>query len=195
NGGRMKAIEDATKPILQPMIHGNHPTSLSEDEQRILARWISLRSIIFATYVVTDSSELFFLEEDRIRFLASEEPLSNSIISMAAALPSVRVNAEPNCFALRPTHLPLGSGITFLETTGMIRQVAFQSIVCQKNWLPNNPIEPNSSVGQILKQIWPSNGPRRWPPSGSLGRTGYAALKGQFASHYLLSGKMPQGLE
>src|SRR5258708_7631289 len=36
NGGRMKDIEDATKPILQPMIHGNHPSSLSRDTQKAL---------------------------------------------------------------------------------------------------------------------------------------------------------------
>jgi len=177
----MKRIEDETIPILKPMIHGKHPSVLTIADQKILSRWISLRAIVWNAYIAKNSSEMFFTENARTKFLNSDDPLEHSFVVAAAALPSHRVNFESFGFGLRPINSPVGSGVRFLETTCLIRQVAVQSIVGKENQFPSQMVNPNSPIGQIVKQIWPSFGSRRWPPSGSLGSDGYNSLKGLFA--------------
>mgnify|MGYP001619179200 CR=1 FL=1 len=110
-------------------------------------------------------------------------------------LQTIQVNFASNGFSLRPSHYPVGSGVQFLETTGLIRQVAFQSIVCMEDGPPRDPIHPNSPIGYVVKRIWPGPNSRRWPPSGSLSRAGYDSLKGLFertaVAHSHLSGERP----
>src|SRR5262249_59083425 len=121
------------------MIHGRHRSMLSVRDPMVLARWIALRTIVWNAYVATSESQIFFSAEQRAVFLASDLPLSNSLALLAPALPSVRVNFESGVFSLRPIASPYDTGIPFLETTCLIRQVALQSVIYSKDWVAANP--------------------------------------------------------
>jgi len=172
----MKLVEDAAIPILQPMIHGNYPFSLSQEAQKVLARWISLRAVIFNAYNAKNASEVFFSQEQRARFLDSGSALDNSMVIMATVQPSKRVNFESWVFRMRIVDGSPSAGILFLETTCLIRQVALQSIVCKGEWFVGHPI--NAEHDKPLQQIWPTGVTRKWPPEIPLTLAGYDSLKG-----------------
>jgi hypothetical protein len=66
NHGWMKAVEEAVRPILTPLIKGE-PFALNRDQQRTLAEWISLKVMVAEHNVPT---EVVVPQADRDRFFA-----------------------------------------------------------------------------------------------------------------------------
>ena len=66
NHGWMKAVDEAVRPILTPLIKGE-PIVLNRDQQRMLAEWISLKMMVAEHNVPT---EVVVRQADRDRFFA-----------------------------------------------------------------------------------------------------------------------------
>jgi hypothetical protein len=64
NHGWMKALEEAARPILTPLIVGD-PIVLNRDQQKILAEWITLKMMVAEHNIPAD---VVVLQADRDRF-------------------------------------------------------------------------------------------------------------------------------
>lgn len=85
NTGWMSRIEDTSKPILLPFILGNQPRLIPSSSQFTIARWLTLRSMIFDSYSSKNESKgRYFTEAERSRFMVDKEPLNNARIWIAA---------------------------------------------------------------------------------------------------------------
>jgi len=56
NGGWMSQLEDAVRPVLEPMLHGRVPVTLSVAEQRTLAFWATKTGFAFLTQEAAETS-------------------------------------------------------------------------------------------------------------------------------------------
>src|SRR5262249_15294087 len=85
NNGWMNEIEKAVRPVLQPMILGRYPKRLTRHNQRVLARWMSLRCIVHDAYMSAFPHEEFHTQQNRYDFAASDAPLPNARAWIARA--------------------------------------------------------------------------------------------------------------
>jgi hypothetical protein len=82
NGGWMSRLEDAVKPILEPMLHGRPWTTLSVEDQRLLAFWATKTAFAFQTQ---EGAETTWARPQQFEALYAEQgPLPGSQVWLGA---------------------------------------------------------------------------------------------------------------
>jgi hypothetical protein len=97
NSGWMCGLEDAVRPLIEPMIKG-YPASLTTGQQITIATWATMKTAVFEN-VWTDESVLTTEDRDVIRTQNSPPPASRSAWppSSPTGTHSVPSGAGTNC--------------------------------------------------------------------------------------------------
>lgn len=158
NNNWMANIEGTAKPILIPMIGRGERRDLTVDDQRILARWVAQRAMVFQLATIHDS-----IRPHQYRFLKDHlQPPPSTQIWLAK-----RTNEEP---------IPSGYGIRTSDLRNSVDERGFHNYLAtiaighfvaqfygydhpyDSEWSRHGPFEAS------LVQVWPAREPVTWPP-------------------------------
>jgi hypothetical protein len=169
NHGWMNDLENAARPLLEPMIAGRR-TTLDKPEQRALAAWgIKTAMMLEQTNPATASipaSHYAFLHEHK-------EPPSTTFAWLAATdAKKYTVFYHGHGLDLHIDHQEVPSAEGYVATIA-IRHLALQIIGTQ---IEDAEFEQTGALGSAVSQIWPFRRSFRWPVGLILDPTGLDAL-------------------
>jgi hypothetical protein len=187
NGGWMSGIETASKRVLKPLIEGSRKRRvLTRKEQRILARWMTLRSMVFETqypernrYYTQPEREAFA----RTRSLDSVANVHVWLADFPGAPVGAAVNMEPIANPAKDAGRQL---VTCHVGQIVIQLVAWKRFETMTTPPDKSPIQFDKLAAtewpQCAIQIWPRPARRlRWPPDLYLSPVGFKNLSNRFA--------------
>ncbi len=158
----MKELDEAARPILEPMIRGHDKQALDAESQRLVARWAFLMALLIDQRGSDDLGQVPILHDDiRRDFYALREPPELARVDLAAD-----ANVAPWWIRLTGDGLP-GSGEPFVV---MVTIVILRSH-CRSSF--STPFStrrgdfPNAPTAAVSLRIWPVvNDPIIWPKNG-----------------------------
>jgi hypothetical protein len=165
NTGWMSAIEDETRPILAPLIHGQ-PSQLSLDEQVQLTLWGQLKALSLDAYYLDTYQGIQHLP-DRVfqEFEANRQPIEQSTVTLGRYLP------PPN-----GVMLPWGRHLSSAPATEytppldvLVATFGFGHLLLQISigaWHGETEHAAYSLVTRVMPQCWPPRDDNLvWPPA------------------------------
>ena len=181
NHGWMSDIEGITIPILKPLIlSGGEPRIFPSRHQRILAQWMTLRSMVFESQV--SERQHYYTQQEREAFAKdrSLEYLSNIHVWLAP-FPGAHLGAA---FFMQTHSAPAkNSGLQVI--TCHVGQIAIQFVAWKRFGASVSEFIDKLAATewpQSTVQIWPCPaGELLWPPYLSLSPAGFQSLANRFA--------------
>jgi hypothetical protein len=164
NHGWLSDMEEATRPVLTPMIKGQH-VSLSPNDQTLIATWMMKLTLLLPH---TDSSAPNpFTPQDRARFRHDRLPLPLTWIWLAGYKGSTSAVQSWGRFpAHREQPTPVSDPAALCNVTVSVGHLALQLLALRTQG-PDLQ-ESNRDWVPITTGIWPSGGTVTWPPRFSL---------------------------
>ena len=167
NTGWMSELEDATAPILIPMINGR-TTVLSMEEQRQIAAWAQLKCLSIDAYYRGHHDGIQFLPPTTAHaFCQRYQPLISSTVTLGHFIPAT-VN-EKIRFSRHMSNVPPTSVYANLEV--VVATFAFKQLLIQVSIGESAAVPPRQAahaleVAHSIIRCWPSDRAEEWPPSG-----------------------------
>ena len=178
NNGWMSGIENNTIPILKNLILGStRETTLTAEDQRTLAIWVTLRWMVYETQLEGGSVQWFFTTDERHAFMENPEPPPDALIWIGAAeLGLLGAHMQGHSATS-----PAGVG-AYGEFTGFVGRFAFQC-VCRRDGRQHNLDRAESLRWRSSTiRVWlPATDAVMWPPP--LGLDG--ELMNQFMARFI----------
>jgi hypothetical protein len=161
NGGWMSRLEEAVKPILEPMLHGKPWTTLSVDDQRLLAFWATKTAFAFQTQ--EGASTMWARPEHFEALYAEQGPLPDSQVWLGA-----RERGHAGWYRAHTLRLP-GSDEHDVDGFGVVLTVGFAVFWVVVPFTPSVKLRLVSEAAMATKPIWPGLGRSvAWPPAQSI---------------------------
>lgn len=180
NGGWMSRLEHAVRPLLEPMLHGRPPMTLSVDDQRTLAFWATKTAFAFLTQEGEETK--WARPEDFTALYAAQGPLPHSQAWLGA-----REIGHAGWYRAHSVRLPGGidDGI---DGFGAVLTVGFAAFWILVPYRELGRLRLVSEAAMAMKPIWPGLGRQiAWPPARTIVPTNLTGLPEQLlASSRLL---------
>lgn len=175
NGGWMSRLEDAVKPVLEPMLHGRLPTTLSVADQQLLAFWATKTAFAFQTQ---EGRETTWARPEDFRALYAEQgPLAESQVWLGA-------REVGHAAFYRGHSVRLGdSDRAAVDGFGVVLTVGFAVFWVLVPYLPGVGLRLTGEAAMATKPIWPGLGrPVVWPPAHTIVPLDLTGLPARFAA-------------
>ena len=158
NGGWMAQLEEATRPVLGPMIRSRPTTLLGEREQRLLTLWATKTALAFQTMELTSTQ--WALPEDFATLHARSEPPPGSQVWLGAREQFYPAWYRAHSLSRDRSAIDVVDGYSVVLTVGF---AVFFLIVSRD---PQVQVRLRGEGALAMAPIWPRRREHvRWPPA------------------------------
>jgi hypothetical protein len=180
NNGWMSSIEATAKPILRPLIEGTRGAgSITAEEARTIAVWITLRAMVSESQKIEDSRTFSIAERHEFRTQPdhSRVPPPNTQVWLAVPqLPGINwptKHGVRRMLAFMQGHSAYyeDAEVWHGEFTAVLGYLAFQLAHSNGPFTPSREIFEHPEWLKRTVLVWPVEGPVRWPPDVRLNDT------------------------
>jgi hypothetical protein len=163
NGGWMRDIENATIPILSPLIRGDALDAITSEQALVIATWMTLKVLTFDLF----DRPAIFAPNDCTSFFKEQCPPA-SFQTWIAGIMDPKVAGQAQAFARWNSYLYPGGGAGGLKPTGriltlLINEVVIQSVLLCKE-VRDTSYFNDRHIPIVAPQIWPFLEDVQWPP-------------------------------
>jgi hypothetical protein len=180
NGGWMSRLEEATRPILEPLIRGV-PVALTSGERRQIAAWGQLKCLTLDAYYRDVPDGVQHLP-NRVshEFYSSHLPLRNSLVTLGRYRPPRQGTLLPwGRFLTGDRATPEKPEMNIVIATFAFGQLLIQVLIC--SWAEPCPMEVAFPIHDArLTRCWPLDVQDHllWPPIADIAVTDFALVAG-----------------